>query len=169
MQHRTVSDLGLGRERPTRRVLVVDDVPEICDLFRRIARRIRTHDVQLVTEVNSARAKALLQREPFDLVVSDFRMREVDGIEVLSTARQANPGGRRVLITGYNELPAPLAHIREAEVDAYLQKPLEDQDLVVLLGGLLAGDAALLEETRGHARALEKAAEDEERQVMPGG
>lgn len=152
---------------PTRSMLVVDDLPEICDVFRRIVRRMRDPNLRLVTEINSARALDLVASERFDVVVSDFRMREVSGIELLAAARAANPGGRRVLITGYNEIPEAIARIREAGVDAYLQKPLGDQDLRLLLDRLLANDPAALEQHRREARELEDAAEREERQVTP--
>lgn len=150
-------------------MLVVDDVPEICDLFRRTVRRMRGLEVELTTEINSARAKALVAEKRFDLVVSDFRMREANGLEVLRASRETHPEGRRLLITGYNEVPAALADIRAAHVDGYLQKPLEDHDLVLVLRTALLNEQTPLAAMREHARMLEDAAEREARQLAPGG
>ena len=147
-----------GPSAPAVRMLVVDDLPEICAFFRDVRRRIRTVDVDLVTETNSQRAIDLLGEARFDLVVSDFRMREAHGIDVLRTARRANPTGYRVLMTGYNEVPAPMAHIRDAAVDAYIQKPLDTQDLILTLLSFLRGDASSIGEFREHARELERVA-----------
>ena len=147
-----------GHDLPRKDVLVVDDVPEILDIFRGLVRRVRNVDARLTVEVNSQRALDLASSRPFDLVLSDFRMRQVDGIEVLRAARLRNPEGRRVLMTGYNEVPTSLARVFEAEVDAYVQKPLRSQDLLLLLIDMLQGTPSTLEQCRTHARALEDAA-----------
>ena len=149
-------------QRPVREVLVVDDLPEITDFFRGLMRRLRDFEVHLATETDSQKALQLVRDRPFDLVVSDFRMRQVDGVEVLRAARERNPQGRRVLMTGYNEIPAPVDRIREASVDAYLQKPLKSQDLLLLIFDFLHENPQSLESCRRHARDLEHMAEREE-------
>lgn len=140
------------------RILVVDDVPEILDLFKGLVRRMRAVNVQLVTEVNSARAKEMASREPFDLVLSDFRMRQVDGVEVLQAAHDMNPRGRRVLMTGYNEVPTEIARIQRAEIDAYIQKPLKSQELLQLMLDFLQGNQEAIQACQAHARDLEESA-----------
>lgn len=139
-------------------LLVVDDVPEIGDLFRGVHRRLKTVASRLTVEHDARRAVALVRARRFDVVLSDFRMEGADGIEVLRAARAANPAGRRALVTGYNEVPADLARILDASVDAYVEKPLDVQDTLLLLADLLAGDAARLAPYRAHARAVEAAA-----------
>lgn len=136
-------------------MLVVDDLPEIGDFFRSLVRRVRGGDVDLVVEINSARALDLVRTTKYDLIVSDFRMRELDGIEVLAAAHRSDPDGVRVLMTGYNEIPTTMARIRQANIDAYIQKPLKAQDLRVLLSQLLARDPAALAACRAAARELE--------------
>ncbi|MEA3200023.1 MAG: hypothetical protein QOE90_1451 [Thermoplasmata archaeon] len=142
----------------TARVLVVDDVPEILDLFKGLMRRVRVMPVQLVTEVNSQRAKELAASEPFDLVISDFRMRQVDGVEVLLAACGRNPSGRRVLMTGYNEVPTGIHRIQAARIDAYVQKPLRSQEVLQLVLDMLQGSAAALDDSRARAREMESSA-----------
>lgn len=144
---------------------MVDDVPEILDLFRGLARRIRNVDLHLTTEVNSARALDLVSTERYDLVLSDFRMRQVDGIEVLTAARKLHPEGRRILMTGYNEVPTDLERIRKAEVDAYIQKPLKSQDLLLLLMDFLQGNQETIAACRAQARDMENAATRESRSL----
>jgi DNA-binding NtrC family response regulator len=143
-------------------VLVVDDLPEICGFFRGLVRQLKGLDVDLVTETNPARALALLDERRFDLVVSDFRMTEHDGADVLTRAHATNPTGIRVLMTGYNEVPTPLSRLRTARVDAYLQKPLRTQDLLLLILHLVQRDASTLDACRRNARELESLAQREE-------
>lgn len=150
---------------PPRRVLVVDDLREIADFFDALSRRMAGHGVALTTETDSAKALEMLRRDRYDLVVSDFRMRDVDGVEVLKAAHAANPAGHRVLMTGYNEIPTPIARIREARVDAYLQKPLRSQDLMLLMLDLLNENEAVLDVCRQRARELESVGAREEAQT----
>lgn len=140
---------------PVREVLVVDDVPEILEMFRGLLRRVRTVDVHLTTEVDSQRALELARAKPFDLVLSDFRMRQVDGIEVLQAARTTNPAGHRLLMTGYNEVPTSLERVKGANVDGYLQKPLRSAELLPLLVEILGDNPETLAECRDAARAME--------------
>jgi DNA-binding NtrC family response regulator len=159
-----MAEPGIGiQDKQLREVLVVDDVPEILELFQGLLRRVRRYYVKTTTEVNSQRALELVSQRKFDLVVSDFRMRQVDGIEVLRAAYQANPEGRRVLMTGYNEVPTSLERIRSASVDAYIQKPLKSQDLLILLDAFLANDTEAIKTARAHAREVEATATLEER------
>ena len=145
-----------------KQVLVVDDLPEITEFFGALVRRIRGQQVHLTTEVDSARALELVRGRAFDLVVSDFRMRQVDGVEVLRAAFERNPDGGRVLMTGYNEIPTSIERIRQAHVDAYVQKPLRSQDLLLLMLDFLNGNASAIQAHRGQARELEALGEREE-------
>ena len=144
-----------GAPQSSRQILVVDDLPEIGDFFRALMRRVKDFDIQITTEVNSQQALELVEAQPFDLIISDFRMRQVDGIEVLSAARKKNPDGLRVLMTGYNEIPTSMERIRGAKIDAYVQKPLRSQDVLLLIFDLLSGNKTALESCRAEARELE--------------
>lgn len=147
-----------------REVLVVDDLPEIGDFFKSLMRRLRDFDIHLVTEVNSARALEMVREKPFDLVVSDFRMRQVDGVEVLRAAFDKNPKGYRILMTGYNEIPTSVERIRDAKVDAYIQKPLKSQDLLILIFNFLNGNQETIDGCRRYAREMEELGAKEEAQ-----
>lgn len=143
-------------------------MPEICEFFVALMRRLKGFDITLTTETDSAKALELVRGAPFDLIVSDFRMRHVDGVEVLSAARAANPRGHRVLMTGYNEIPTSIERIREAGVDAYVQKPLKSQDLLLLLLDFLSANDESIERWRENARELELVGVREERSVTRG-
>lgn len=137
------------------RVLVVDDVPEICQIFQAVKRRIRSPTIEMRSEMHPERALALVREDAFDLVVSDFRMRGPNGAQILSAARARHPEGYRVLMTGYNELPTTLERLRSAGVDAYLHKPFRSQELLLLLLTFVRRDEATIEELRAASRVAE--------------
>lgn len=143
---------------PTKRVLIVDDVPDILSLFRDASRRIRGYHLDVVTEANPKRAIELLGSVDFDLIVSDVRMKETDGVEVLEAARQKTPNAIRVLMTGYHTVPADLERVLRMNADAYLHKPIGVSDIVRLMRALLAREPETLRERQQHARMIERIA-----------
>src|SRR5581483_1381816 len=147
----------------TREVLVVDDLPEIGQFFMGLLRHLKGFDIKLTTETDPERAIALLRERRFDLVVSDFRMKGRDGVDVLEAALASNPMAGRILMTGYNEIPAPVSRIRKARIDAYVQKPLRAQDLLLLIFNFLHHDAEAIEVCRRAAREMEALGDREDR------
>lgn len=156
-------DASATREKDVLNILIVDDIPDILYYFQGVLRRIRGTEFRLTIEANSNAALERVKNDPFDLVITDFRMKGATGLEILHAAYGRNPEGLRVLMTGYNEIPATLEEIRSANVDGYLQKPLSAHDLLLLLSDLLRGNEKALGEMRDHARELEDIAEKEER------
>ena len=144
-----------------KKVLVVDDLPEIGDIVRATLHRVRLAKVHVTIEINSRRALDLVERESYDLVISDFRMREVNGLQVLAAARRHHPEGIRVLMTGYHDIPATARDIEEASVDAYVQKPLQTQEFLLMALELLQQNEDALREHRAAARHLERTAADD--------
>jgi DNA-binding NtrC family response regulator len=149
------------------RALVIDDIPEIGNLYRSIFKRVRGFDVDLTIETDPIVAIKRVRETRFDLVVSDFRMKGGDGIDVLAAAHASHPKGRRVLMTGYNEVPTSIERIRSAHIDAYVQKPLRTQDLLIMMNDLLVGDETALIKYRLVANELELIAAREERGSEP--
>lgn len=134
--------------RPFARVLVVDDVPEVARIVRHSARQVRSHNVEVVSEVNAARAYEMLGREKFDLVISDFRMREVDGLQLLARSHENNPAGKRLLLTGFAGSLGASPNLQAAALDGCLEKPMAPSMLTELLDAVLAGDRSTLDALR---------------------
>ena len=145
------------------RVLVVDDEA----IVRRTLSRILTSQGALVVEANGgAEAIAALARDPFDVVITDIRMPDIDGIEVLRAVREKDLDASVVLITGAPEADSAITALRLGAFD-YVSKPVETEHLRATISraakiarlarlkrdalraigrtGLEAGDAASLE------------------------
>jgi len=78
-------------------------------------------------------ALAALEREPFDLVLTDVRLPGVDGIALFRRARQVLPDAGIVLMTAYAHAEDAVAVMREGARD-YLQKPFEMDELLLRVG-----------------------------------
>jgi DNA-binding NtrC family response regulator len=114
-------------------ILVVDDVPEILRFFEQVLSVCKASPLEVVTLSDSEEALALVSRRDFDVIVSDFRMPHVDGIRILTAAHDRNPHGIRVIMTGYNEIPASPEQLKAASLDARIPKPVTTAFLHVFL------------------------------------
>jgi two-component system, NtrC family, response regulator AtoC len=106
-----------------------------------------------------------LERETFDIVLTDVRLPGVDGLTVFRTARRASPRAAVVLMTAYADAEDAVAVMREGARD-YVQKPFEIDELLIRLGrvrdelefrrGMEAGEPGLEpERLRGTSPAME--------------
>lgn len=81
---------------------------------------------------NSGKAglKAVRERGPFDVVISDMRMPGMDGAEFLSHVRQESPDSMRILLTGHADMSAALRAINEGQICRFLTKPCPPEILL---------------------------------------
>jgi DNA-binding NtrC family response regulator len=108
----------------TGRILVVDDDP----YFLRVLSRILTNeDFQATTTTDACKAVELLQSAPFDLVISDLRMPECDGLSLLQTVRKAGFDIPVIILTGFGEIETYLEAMNAGAAE-YLNKPTKSFD-----------------------------------------
>ena len=108
------------------KILVVEDDPLMLSALE-ILLEDEGYDVTTASSGMEAIEKA--KEENFDLVVSDVRMAEMDGIETLSNVKQQQPDARSIVITGYASPDIPVQAIKLG-VDDYIMKPFDDRQFV---------------------------------------
>lgn len=107
------------------RVLVVDD-EEI--VGKRLKQAFTKVGYEVETFLDGKDALARLEEQPFDVVVTDIRMDEVDGLEVLRQVQEKTPRTKVIIITGY----ATIETAREALVKGafeFIAKPFRPKEL----------------------------------------
>src|SRR5580765_6433627 len=114
-------------ERPagSARILVVDDERSMREMLAILLKR-EGHEVAVAE--NGRTAIDLLNQRPFDLVVSDARMPDVDGLEVLRHARSINPSIIAIMITAYGS-PDLIRGVAQLGVNDYVEKPFNTEVL----------------------------------------
>jgi DNA-binding NtrC family response regulator len=119
-----------------KRILIVDDEPEIARSLQRVLRM--TYEIQLANGPQDALAK--LEAFAPDAVISDFRMPEMNGAQLLAEVHRRRPNTVGLILSGYSDLEFGL-ETSEA-IAMFLKKPWNNQELLREL-------AALLEESEG--------------------
>jgi DNA-binding NtrC family response regulator len=108
------------------RILFVDDEPAILDAIRRSFRAQRAR-WQMEFAHSAAGALDVLAAEPVDVIVTDFRMPEMDGGQLLIVVRERWPHTARLIMSGYSGLQDQLTTSDLAH--EYLNKPCSSEDL----------------------------------------
>jgi signal transduction histidine kinase/DNA-binding response OmpR family regulator len=108
------------------KILVVDDEPQILTLVSRFLRRVG-YDVEAA--YSGAEAIELLKQSPFALVLSDLKMPEVDGLQILEEVHEHHRDTIFILMTAFGTIDSAVSVLRRGAYD-YLTKPLELDDLL---------------------------------------
>ena len=122
--------VGLAGRRGTAqtraRLLVVDDDP---DLLRLLGMRLRASGYQVVGAENAAQARAHLSIDHFDLVLSDVRLPDGDGLALFRDIRAQHPALPVILLTAHGSIPDAVEATSHG-VAGYLTKPFDSRDLL---------------------------------------
>lgn len=110
-----------------RRILFVDDEPRILKGFQRMLRSMR-HEWEMAFAENGFQALEALSEQSFDVVVSDMRMPDMDGAELLERIMQNHPEIVRIVLSGHSDQEMILKSTIPAH--RYLSKPCDPQVLI---------------------------------------
>jgi len=101
-------------------VLVVDEDPDVLELTEAFLER-ESDRIAVTTEQSARAALDLVAEDSFDCVVSDFRMPEMDGLELFDRVSEANPGLPFLLFSAVTD-DETAARAREVGVTAFVEK-----------------------------------------------
>jgi response regulator RpfG family c-di-GMP phosphodiesterase len=106
-------------------LLIVDDEPNVCDsvhdLLRREFRVLKAHSAQ--------EGCRIMQEEEVHIVMSDQRMPQITGVELLAKVKSRYPHAVRMLFTGFADLESIIAAINQGHIYGFLKKPWQPEEL----------------------------------------
>jgi DNA-binding NtrC family response regulator len=111
------------------RIAVLDDEQRMVDIIAMVLRR-EGHDVTPFTSATGA--LAALEQRPFDLLLTDLKMPELSGLEVLRRARELEPELPVILITAHATVSTAIDAMRAGAFD-YVEKPFDNTELKTLV------------------------------------
>lgn len=113
------------------KVVLVDDEDMVLTSIRTLLLMEGEHDVESFT--NSSLAVRYLEANTVDLVVSDYMMPGMNGIQLLGHARRLQPEAARVLLTGHADKASAIQAINEVALFNYLEKPWDNAQLLLVI------------------------------------
>jgi len=111
-------------------ILIVDDDEHVRRALRRVLRRARC---QVVDAPDALTGLQLLEQEPIQVVVSDYRMPSLSGVEFLSAVKERWPRIQRVLLTGQADSQAIEEAVNQSEIFRFIWKPWDDAHLLITI------------------------------------
>jgi CheY-like chemotaxis protein len=119
------------------RILAVDDQEDARDLLRVI---LESAGAEVTTATSAAEALELLRREPFDGLIADLGMPQMDGLELIRRVRQSLPapinGLPAAALTAYARSDDRISAVASG-FQMHLAKPVNPTELVIAIGDLI--------------------------------
>ncbi len=116
------------------RIMVVDDEKSMREL---LAIMLRKEGYEVVTVEGRAQAAAVLAKQVLDMVITDVRLRDGDGIEILRHVKAASPETVVVVMTAFGTAETAVA-ARKLGAEAYVLKPFDVDELRIVVRDSLA-------------------------------
>ncbi len=117
------------QERSKPSLLLVDDEPEILLSLTGLLRR----EFELHTADSGPAALEILQQYPIQVIMTDQRMPEMTGVELMGRAKTDYPDAIRIIFTGYADIKAVVDAINHGGLFRYITKPWDPDELIDLL------------------------------------
>ncbi|MEA3202134.1 MAG: adenylate cyclase [Thermoplasmata archaeon] len=136
------------------RILVVDDEEDIRESLKALFETC-LEEVEVVTAESGASGLDVLERETVDLVITDFKMPGMNGLEFLARAAKKGPSVPRILVTAFPDLEIAIKAINDANVENFFTKPFEAEKVLEVVRSLLQEQRAAELRNRSFARSMD--------------
>jgi len=108
-----------------KKLLIIDDEKEMLNSLNKI---LSQRDFEITLVQNGTDARNLLRTEYYDLIITDLKMPEVSGLEILKTALKSNQKAKVIVISGYGTIEASVQAMQAGAFD-FLEKPFTSKKL----------------------------------------
>ncbi len=125
----------------TPRIVLVDDEDMVITSISAFLMLETEWDVEGFTSPEAAMKD--LETKPADVVVSDYLMPKVNGIQLLRRAKELHPAAARVLLTGHADKQSAIQAINDVGLYQYLEKPWDNSQLLLVLKSAIERTALL--------------------------
>lgn len=112
-------------------VLLVDDEEMVVTSIKSFL-TLET-DYEVVAFTSPKEALGFVKDNRVDLVISDYLMPDIDGIQFLAEIKETQPEATRVLLTGYADKENAIKAINDVGLYQYIEKPWENEDLKLII------------------------------------
>ena len=120
-------------ESEKEKILVVDDVPDTVEILQR---NLTSAGYAVYTAPGVAEALAIIEKTPIDLVVTDFKMPKISGLDLVRHIRENHRDMEVIMITGYPSVTGAVTAVKTG-AEEYLAKPFTDAELFAAVRGAL--------------------------------
>lgn len=133
-------------------LLIVDDEPNVLNALRRMCMNPAAipaiPDPHVATFTSPYDALDFVRHHPVDVVISDYRMPEMDGATFLTMVKKLQPDAARMVLSAFTDLDGIIRAINDAGIFRFVGKPWTDSDLRASIVQVLEHRHLMLENRR---------------------
>jgi len=108
-------------------ILFVDDEPILCELVNRM---LEDRPYHVFTATTPEEGLSLLDENLMDLVISDYKMKQMDGLEFLQNVYKKQPAADRIIVTGYCRMEVFIDAIKGGRISRIMHKPWDRNEFL---------------------------------------
>ena len=123
------------------KIVLVDDDEGICDSLAKILTKKGYHVTPFVSGIKALKS---MKKSTYDILLTDLKMPEMNGIELLKEARTIDPELGVIIMTGFGEITSYLEAMDLGAAE-YLNKPIKSHELELIIKKLTKGKEESLE------------------------
>ncbi len=109
------------------KILFVDDEANLLDGLRRMLRK-KKDEWDMTFAESGKEALELINKERYDIIVSDYKMPEMDGLELLARVKDIAPETKRIILSGQSE--TEIFNKAKEVAHTYIPKPCDSEELI---------------------------------------
>ncbi len=109
-------------------LLIVDDEPNVIQALKRLFRK---EAITVLSTSSGRQALDILQEQPIDILLTDHRMPEMSGVELLSIVKERYPETLRMILTGYTDIDTITQCVNQGQIYKFFLKPWDDSQLLL--------------------------------------
>jgi len=107
------------------RILVVDDEPKLCNLIEEL---LKLEGYRVDVSLSNMEALQMIKKNKYQMLIADFKMPGIDGLELIKKARELNPEIGTIMITGSETVETAVQSLKH-EIDDDIKKPFSIVEL----------------------------------------
>lgn len=132
-------------------LLIEDDVP-FCKLLEKF---LIKKSFEVVTAFSASEAKAKIKVTDFDLIITDLRLPDCDGIQLMSEIKTTHPNIPVLLMTGYSDVSTAVKAIKNGAAD-YISKPFNPEEVLLVITKTLSNQEFTSKENFASPKAAKR-------------
>jgi len=135
-------------------ILLVDDEADILESLKQLL-EVSIKEVKVHTAEGGQVAIGILKSQTIDLIITDYKMPGMNGLEFLGEARRLAPSIPRILVTAFPDLELAIKAVNDAKIENFFTKPVEPGKVVDVVRAVLTERRAKEMRDQSFARSLD--------------
>ncbi|HZL09704.1 MAG TPA: sigma-54 dependent transcriptional regulator [Prolixibacteraceae bacterium] len=132
-------------------ILIVDDDVTFCLMLKKL---LEKHQYQVTTVFSPEEVKRIVQKVFYDVVLTDLRMPDVSGMDIIRLIKLESPKTQVIMMTGYADITTAIQSIKQGAFN-YIPKPFQPEEVLNIIREALE-DVTKKHEIKNHKNSLKQ-------------